>query len=352
MSKKEAIEDPIHIVVAFQDSKGTYSQHAGVVMASIFERTKSPVCVHVLHDETLTELNRSLLLETAEFFGQNVSFHDVSAYIERLGDETNRAFQGNGDIGALFRLAIPETLHLDKVIYLDCDVVVNMDIRELWDISMDDCSCAGALATPYGRFSSTAFGMRLMGCDVEKYVNSGVLLMDIPRMRKKLDIRQVCRWFKRYRYCASFPDQDMINSCFRGEIKILEDRFNNRDATKNATFCDDVNAPGVAGSILHATMAKPWATPKGSAVDRLYWRAFLKTPWGKLSHEELVDLIIDIFQKSPLTHRRTSQCYGKFFHRLKKDICANDILRTAALFLKALFHETKYLLARRESEKI
>ena len=343
MSAKEKTETPIHVTLGFHDSKGTYSQYAGVVMASIFERTKSPVCVHILHDKTLTERNRSLLIETAESYGQNVSFHDVCAYIERLGDETTRDFQRNGDIGALFRLAIPETLPLDKVIYLDCDVVVNMDIRELWDISVEDCSCAGVLESPRGRFSATSIRMRLMGCDPKKYINSGVLLMNIPRMKEKFDVRQVSLWFARYRYCRKYRDQDLINSCFSGDIKLLEVRFNNHYVNRNEGYRGDINDPYVVDSILHASTKKPWASPKGSAVDRLYWRAFLKTPWGRLPPEELVDMIIDIFQKSPFTHRRTSQCYGKIARSLREEFLENYVFIMAGLLGKYLYYKAKRL---------
>ena len=342
----------IHVVLTVYDPKGTYSQHAGVVMASIFERTQSQVCVHILHDETMTERNRSFLTETARTFSQKVEFHDVSAYIKHLGDEIVQIAENTiYSVGMLFRLAITDVMTSDRVIYLDCDVVVNMDIRELWDIPVDDCSCAGA-PDNLSRFSSTAFRMRIMGCDPRNYINSGVLLMNIPRMKEKLDVRQVCRWFARYRYCMKFPDQDLINSCFRGEIKFLEGRFNNRYANLNATFCDDIHASGVADSILHATVTKPWESPKGSAVDRLYWRAFHKTPWGKLPREELFDLIFDLFQKSPFMHRRSSQCYRKVFHRLRKDIFQEDFFKTAALLLKILSHEAKYLFLRGESKKI
>ena len=41
--------EPVHVALAVYDPTGTYSQHAGVVMTSIFENTKSPVVVHVLH---------------------------------------------------------------------------------------------------------------------------------------------------------------------------------------------------------------------------------------------------------------------------------------------------------------
>ena len=351
MESSNVKRDIVRVVLAVYDPEGTYSQHAGVVMASIFERTQNPVCVHILHEETLTARNRSLLNETAEIFAQAAEFHDVSAYIRQLGDETVQIAQKTlWSVGMLFRLAITDILPMDKVIYLDCDVVVNMDIRELWDIPVDDCSCAGVPDT-ISRFSSTALRMRLMGCDPRKYINSGVLLMNIPRIKKKSNIRQVIKWFKRYRHYTKFPDQDLINSRFRGEIKFLESRFNNCDSNLRAAFCDDINAPGVAGSILHANLTKPWSAPKGSAVDRLYWRSFLKTPWGGLPPEELIDQIIEIFRKSPLTHRRTTQCYRKIFRRLRNDIFSSDIFKIAALLFKIPFHEAEYLLARGESEE-
>ena len=337
MNAKEKTETPIHVVLSVYDPEGTYSRHAGVVMASVFERAKSPVCVHILHDETLTELNRSLLCETAEFFSQAVSFHDVSAFIKRLDDATITSAQKCGlSAGTLFRLAITDILTLDKIIYLDCDIVVNMDIQELWDIPLDNFSCAGVLESPRGRFSATAIRMRLMGCNPVEYINAGVLLMNIPRMREKLGADQVLQWFRRYRYCIKYQDQDLINSCFRGEIKILEGRFNNHYANRNEGFRGDINSPGVADSILHASTKKPWESPKGSAVDCLYWRAFLKTPWGRLPREELIDLVIDIFQKSPFTHRRTSQCFRKIAVTLRNEFLRNYVFTMAGLFGKYL----------------
>ena len=75
-SSNEA-KTPIHVALAVYDPKGTYSQHAGVVMTSIFENTQSPVVVHILHDETLTEDNRKKFIRTAEKYGQTVDRKSV-----------------------------------------------------------------------------------------------------------------------------------------------------------------------------------------------------------------------------------------------------------------------------------
>jgi lipopolysaccharide biosynthesis glycosyltransferase len=329
---KENELDTIHVVLAVYDPMGTYSRHGGVVMASIFERTKSRVCIHILHDRTLTERNSALLTETAESYGQRVEFHDVTPHMERLGEDALEVTRQIFSIGTLFRLLIPEVLFLDKAIYLDCDVVVNMDIRELWEISVDDCALAGVLDRPadkpYRWISPKAFRLKRMGCDPAAYINAGVLSMNLSRMRKEYNlVQESVPWFSRHKHYTDTADQDLINAHFRGDIKIIDGRFNNCHVSMSANFCNDVNDEWIANSILHAILVpKPWEALKGSVVDRLYWRIFLKTPWGRMSQEEIVDLLIDVSEKSPITHRRTRQCYKTILLRLRKDVLLNDVV--------------------------
>ncbi|MDR1978228.1 MAG: glycosyltransferase family 8 protein [Synergistaceae bacterium] len=336
MSETDNAADAIHVALAIYDPKGTYSRHSGVVMTSIFERTKSPVCVHILHDRTMTERNRALLKETAETFGQGIAFHDVSPHIEQVGNEAiRRAEKHQHSIGALFRLLIPELLpsKIEKVIYLDSDILVNMNIQELWDISLENYSLAGVLDhpinKPYRRFSYRTFGMKLMGCDRKHYINSGVLSMNLPKVRKKFKLsQQGVSWYKRYAHCSDLVDQDLINSCFRGDIKIIDSKFNN---------CY-VHDGDISNSILHAIGIKPWNGLNGSDLERMYWKTYFKTPWGKLSPDAVADLMFDVMRNSPFTHRRTSQCYKKMFFRLRKDV----FLEGYAAFLWLLLKDVCY----------
>jgi lipopolysaccharide biosynthesis glycosyltransferase len=286
----------------------------------------------------MTDQNRSLLSETADIFGQRAEFHDVSLLVERMGDGAVRVAKETGSIGMLFRLLIQDALELDKVIYLDCDVVVNMDIRELWDVPLDGVSIAAALdrgrLKPYRRFSATALRFTCLRCDRKKYINSGVLLMNLSRIRDKYDlIPQSIAWFNRCGHCVENVDQDFINSCFRGDIKIIDCKFNN---------CH-LHDGDISGSILHAIGApKPWNGPKCTALDRLYWRTFLKTPWGKLAPEEIVDMMLDVVKDSPLTHSHASQCYRKVFSRLYSDVIRGEILKMLIILCKELRHRILY----------
>ncbi|MDR3230235.1 MAG: glycosyltransferase family 8 protein [Synergistaceae bacterium] len=342
--------DAIHIALSVYDPRGTYSRHAGVVMASIFENTKSPVCVHILHDETLTEDNRARFIETAEPYGQRVEFHDVSPLIERMGNEIIEMAQGRGSVGKLFRLTVQDLLPVDKVIYLDCDIVVNMDIRELWDISLENYSIAGVLDRPiHKRFSLKALRLKCMGCDRKTYINSGVLFMNLALIKTKYKLfQESIAWFQRCQHYSDLVDQDMINSCFRGDIKIIDSQFNNCSAHLKSGFRSELSE--VSGCILHAIITlKPWETLRNSALDRLYWKAFLKTSWGRLTPDELADFMLEIAYNSETTHRHTSQCYKKIFYRLWQDIFCNEIVSIIGFLLKVIRDRCGCFLRRRKA---
>jgi len=326
--------DIIHIVLAVYDPKGTYSQHAGVVMLSIFEHTDNLVCIHILHDETLTERNRSFLTETAENFAQKVEFHDVSTHVGRLGDEIIQHAQGTKySVGMMFRLLIPEALPLEKVIYLDCDIVVSMDIRELWDIPLDDFSIAGVrdVANESGLKLelSKFYRWKLIDCDPKTYINSGVMLMNLTRIRQKFGLtEQYPLWFNQYKHLAHTPDQDFINWRFLDDIKLIDNKFNN--------YCGRNVYPG--GSIMHAIKIKPWKGIDNSDIDRLYWTSYLKTPWGRLAPEKVVDTLLSFVRDSPYMHRKTAQCFRRIYTGLRQDILKNTLFKIIWLWGKNSYY--------------
>jgi lipopolysaccharide biosynthesis glycosyltransferase len=154
--------------------------------------------------------------------------------------------------------------------------------------------------------------------------------MNLSRIRDNYNlIAQSAEWFGKYGYIADNIDQDMINSRFRGDIKIIESKFNN-------LYDHDGD---ISGAILHAIgFPKPWNGPKCNALDKLYWKTFLRTPWGRLTPEETADLMLDVFKNSPMTHRHTGQCYRNVFSRIRKDVIRNEVLKILSVICKELRH--------------
>ncbi|MDR3279813.1 MAG: glycosyltransferase family 8 protein [Synergistaceae bacterium] len=330
--------DVIHIVLAFYDSKGLYARYAGVVMVSIFENTKSMVCVHILHDETLTGQNRALLSETAEIYCQKAEFHDVSPLMDRVGDDALKLTK-QWSVGTLFRLFIPDLLPVGRIIYLDCDILVTLDIKELWDVPLGGRSLAGAVdcAVNDKLLSPQALRCRLLGCEWRSYINAGVLVMDLARIRGKHDLlHESAAWFERHGHNVISVDQDFINSCFYKDIKIIDEKYN------SAQFSGDLS-----GRVLHALInPKPWAGMVGTDLERIFWKTYLKTPWGR-SAPDVIDLMLDAVKTSPYMHRRTSRCYARILSRFRNDIFRSTFPRIIRLFMNDLYHRIKRGFARR-----
>jgi lipopolysaccharide biosynthesis glycosyltransferase len=286
----------------------------------------------------MTEKNRSFLTETAESFGQRIEFHDVSRCVIMIEEKVPRAAFGVFTVGAVFRLAIPYVLSVDRVIYMDSDIVVNLDIRELWDIPLEDRSLAGVFDKVHRRFSASALKFALIGCDRTAYINSGVLLMDLKRVRERYDLAgQSAGWFDKHGHLANLLDQDMINSLFRGDIKIIAGKFNRGTDHSN----------DISGAILHtAGSIKPWSAPRNKALSLLYWKTFLKTPWGRLAPDEVVDVLFGVFMDSSMMHPHTRQCYKAVFTRFCKDVILNEVVGMTLVLCKDLKHRLMSLMKR------
>lgn len=295
--------ETVHAALCVYDPSGNYSQHAGVVITSIFENTDSKVIIHILHDETLTEENRKKFIRTAEKYSQGLEFHDVSEYKNSL-DTKNLDFVINRySIGSLYRLFITDALsELERVIYLDCDIIVDLDILELWKTDINNYFLAGAIDLPGENFNDNlhAEKMRLLlnGCRPETYINAGVLLMNLKRIREKLSLSKAgLEWLSRRRDMAVAADQDALNAIFAGDIKVIDSRFNR-----------NVWASDMSGSIIHMIFCKPWREMRGLQSDRLYWKMFLRSAWGEnVTRDELVDILNDAankMTKSKVTHRK------------------------------------------------
>ena len=284
-------------------------------MTSIFENTHSKVTIHILHDDTLTDENRQKFIHTAEKYSQGLELHDISAHKDILNDPRIDYARNRYSVGALFRLFIPEMMpELDRVIYLDCDVLCNRDIADLWNIDVHDYAMAGGIDLPELNGSIYREKMRLVlnGCRPETYINSGVLLMNLARIRERGVLSQMCiDWLARRGEMALAADQDALNSIFAGDIKILDSTFN-----------QNILIPDMSGCIIHTLFGKPWRNMRGLQSDRIYWKMYLRSAWGEnVTCEELVDVLND----AAVTVRHTKSKFRRAYNFIKDRVIGRVI---------------------------
>ncbi|MBE8953799.1 MAG: glycosyltransferase family 8 protein [Quinella sp. 1Q7] len=275
----------IHVCFALYDKTGRYSKFTGTAMTSIFENTASEVTVHILHDNTLTADNRDKFSYIAGQYNQRVKFYNVETLCADKLAEIKRTVpaisKSNYTIATFYRLFIPKIFppDVDKIIYLDSDLIINLDIRELWRIELGDKILGVVPEILNGCDTENFFPICRDGLvKADDYFNAGVLLMNLELLRANEDF--ICRAIKfvseNPRF-AAYLDQDILNLCFSTQTLKLPVKFN--------TFVRDVrrrNEKTIARKIYHylsGAYGQGLLLDTGDAFNRLWMSYFVRTPF-------------------------------------------------------------------------
>jgi len=168
-------------------------------------------------------------------------------------------------IETYFRYVLAELFpELNKILYLDADLVVVNDITELWNTELGTNYAAGVNDT---YIEKICYKKEIGFEESELYVNAGVILFNLETIRRDNIISKLFEQTGRFR----FQDQDVINVVFRKKTVRLPDKFNvlyDRGKNNLAT-----------ASIIHYTgERKPWI-PKHNKLRFFqfkYWRVIRK----------------------------------------------------------------------------
>ena len=278
---------PIHICYAVHDKKGSFCKLAGTSMRSILAGTREEVVFHLLHDATLTEENRAkfLVLMAMHPHG-SIRFYPMDELEpEALAAIEEKASLGRFSQATFYRLLMMRVLpqEVERIIYLDSDIIVNLDIGELW------CEETGAngLAAVSEQELSGGFMLPKAICDQgrvaeDRYFNAGVLLIDMRKYREKEDL-----WREGLQLLEEHPeyttlDQDILNNFFAADYRPLPvhyDEFVVAVRRRNETPRHAIYH--YAGLALDLTLEQ-------DPYNRLFLEHYFRTPW--LTPETLLRL--------------------------------------------------------------
>lgn len=142
---------------------------------------------------------------------------------------------------AYFRLLAGRLLppEIDKVIYLDSDVLVNADLNQLWNLELGDQYCLAATdiacpfvdayqasqqnpeikkAIPYFAAISPVANWRELGLDgAANYFNSGVMVLNLRRWRRESIDRKLLACLRKNSAFVWCWDQYALNVVFAGQ---------------------------------------------------------------------------------------------------------------------------------------
>lgn len=230
----------IHILFNIDDK---YKRQCKTVMRSIKAHTKSDVCFHIAGIDNIDY--------KAICYGKPDD--SILKYKNKLSHISP---------AAAYRLFAPEILKdLDKVIYLDADLIVLDDIQKLWDF---DVKYIAGVQDPLYKLLAKRNNLKNL------YINSGVMVLNLKNLRKINYIEKI-QATQTDKYNLSLLDQDIINIAFGDVIEYLPLEWNVYSKIYPETTYDMIKARNNPSIIHWCGKEKPFNANVWKADE---WRKY------------------------------------------------------------------------------
>ena len=284
----------------------------GVLMTSIcVNNENTDLTFHILIDESVTEKQKQQLEGVVA--GNNK--HHIEYYMMDASRFVNLPMLGEIKLhitqAAYYRLFLTEILPVDleKVLYLDGDIVVTGSLKKLWDIDLDNYAvgCITDMSETLHDYSRLGFPSDF------GYFNSGVLLINLKYWREKKVVDTFRKIMVESPEKIRLHDQDVLNISFYDCKKQLDLKYNLQngflykkefwqiDCQKyESSIREAVRQPVI---IHYSARVKPWFVDCENPLKGEWIKYYKKTQWRKNK----------LKRKEPLTLRNR---IGKLLRRL------------------------------------
>lgn len=198
------VKSEFPIVYATDENYATYT---AISLWSVLNKTSCKIACHIF-DAGISDKAKRLLAAVAKAGGSHVEFHPLEPHFPPAECLSLR------DRAYLARLLIPKLLHdYQRALYLDVDTVCVDDLVPLFNVSLEG-KAIGAVrnlralekhyvaTSPLARFYSKTSAKARVDADYYRtqlglenpsdYINSGVVMMDLPRIKEQIGLDRFC----------------------------------------------------------------------------------------------------------------------------------------------------------------
>ena len=269
----------MNILLTFDNG---YSQHAGVVITSFLKNNAGSHTLYVISDYISND-NQQLLRKTISSYNCQIEFFFINTDIVKefpIGKGTANTYV---TIAIYFRLFITKVLpdSIDRILYLDCDTIVNEPVDVIWNHKFANGHCILALEETQA--------LAISGCNRlhypqnYSYFNSGVLLIDLNELRKTYNLKDAIHFIMHND--IKFHDQDVLNGMLYDKKEFMPLRYNVLDSflKKNAKlpkrYQDQTEALFTPFIIHFSGPVKPWHIESKNPYTSKYYLYLQETPW-------------------------------------------------------------------------
>lgn len=268
----------IHIALA---ADSNYLIPVTVVLQSLFEHNRGKIFIYLLHlkakmqDVHLQAISDFVSSKGGEFIPLEVKDELINKFPDTRHGKS-----------ALLRLCLPTLLpQVDKILYLDGDVIVRDSLSELFQTDLSTCYIAAA------KDSTSAYSLQyqeLLGIDkTHGYFNSGVTLLNLHLLRQINLSEELHKFVHKYNEQIHAPDQDALNYiCQNGKTCYIHPRYNmnyavEKDIARQVWGKQAIKEAKQRPAIIHFIgPVKPWSVLSVHPQRKLWWKYLKQTPFA------------------------------------------------------------------------
>ncbi len=191
-----------------------------VALKSLFESNKECINIYLLEND-LTLDDEGDLTRFVESFNSSISFVKMSdeyfTGLPKMGYDSSYT--------AYFKIMIPYVLNkLDKVLYLDCDLLVRKDLSCMYNKETNNFITA-ALDIKMNKNRREHIKAICVN-ETDKYFNSGVILFDFKHQSQVVSQSEMVDYIINNKEVIKFHDQDILNHFYSNKFDELSELYN------------------------------------------------------------------------------------------------------------------------------
>jgi lipopolysaccharide biosynthesis glycosyltransferase len=273
----------LHVACAAEGRE--YVAHSAAMLHSVVECNPDfEVAVHYMHGPDVDPADARRLAGMVEAMGASISFIDVpDSRVEGLPtrDFTRKA--------TWYRIFLPELRpDVDRVVYLDCDLLAVESLRELWETELGDGYLAAVTNVIERRYAHRPAELGLPAG--QAYFNAGVLVMNLAAMRRDRSSEALLDYGRREGRRLLWRDQDALNVVLGARRVELHPRWNCMNAFWLPWAVDVFGAEALEEAKRNPAIRhfegpehnKPWHLLGDRELRRLYLHHRRRTPWPRV----------------------------------------------------------------------
>ena len=159
---------------------------------------------------------------------------------------------------------------VERVVYLDADILVRDKLDFLFDLDLEGHAIGACQAMALAHFKDElGLDWRRLNLDPwTPYINSGVLVIDLPKYREQRIREQCIEFIRNNRDKLNLADQDALNFVLLGKFKRLPPRWNQESVSRTRNLPPNYKSYSPADidemlenpAIIHFNgTSKPWS---------------------------------------------------------------------------------------------